>query len=1150
MAKIELTVYQDAAVKNQGGTLLISAAAGSGKTHVLIDRMLRRVTSETDPCNIDDFLMITFTKAAAAELRGKIIRRINALIAEGEGSKHLQEQLSRVYLAQISTIHGFCSSLLRDYAHELDLPVDFRIMEDSEADALRNRVMNKLLDEAYREKHEDIMATLDVLGEGRDDKSLPKMIYRSYDAIMNTPNRYDTLKNLRDMLEYHYSESVSDSPWGRFLMDEFKVFLAESLKQIRQALQVIEDNEWLAKYRPGFEETEGILLRFEAVESWDDIRKINLTFEDLGKIYKAPDPALKKHIQKIRGDIRKKLEDWSKKFRLPSADAIEDLCKTAPALRGLLLLTERFIDRFHKEKQSRHLLDYNDLEQETLRLLYGKGQTPTAVAREISQRYVELMIDEYQDTNGVQDRIFAAISRDGGNLFFVGDVKQSIYGFRRAEPEIFTAKYYSYADYTEAKDGEPRKILLSDNFRSSPPILQAANDVFRLLMNKRVGDVNYGEDEALRPMGKVPPLAPELKPVELHCLHCSNGDKDPEHNEIYYEAEFVARRISRILRNEPLPTKDGHVPTNPEDIVILMRSPSTRAVIFQKALQKYGIPAVCSNENLFEADEIRFLYSLLRVIDNPHRDIPMVSVLLSEVVRMSPDVLACARSAYRSGDIYDAIRLHSPEEPFLKSLEELRKCAQRGSMRELFDLIEDCFALRKIYSKTQYNLDAFAAVVDQFDSGSRFGLSAFLQHLDRLKEKGVHSEDMKAKGAVQITTIHKSKGLEYPIVFLCCLGVGFNLRDTYDSMLIHGDFGLATKVFDEERLATYPTVALNAIKEKIRRETISEEMRLLYVAMTRPQHRLIMTYSRTKPEEYMQKLMQKVAEPMPQSMIESAGCLGDWVLMTALTYPATGHATQKDNSISHYPWDIRICNASAIESELEERSIGESEEQIPPLQEVVYAYEKASKQEGKLTATQLKGGTDEQDRRIFAPIPRSVKPNFAEKKLSATERGTAIHMAMQYMKYERCTNEDGIIQELERLVSDGFITRQQADVVPPKKILTFFQSPLGKRVLRAEKVIREFKFSILEDAGKYDPDLVGETYLLQGVTDCCFVEDGYLHILDFKSDQITKETVEDRAEYYRGQLEAYGQALSRIFKLPVREKILYFFATDSSHALS
>ena len=1152
MSKIELTTYQQAAVDNEGGTLLISAAAGSGKTQVLIDRMLRRVNSETNPCNIDDFLMITFTKAAATELRSKIIRRLNTLLAEDGSSKHLQEQLSRVYLAQISTIHGFCATLLRDYAHDLELPADFRIMDESETGFLQEKVMNKLLDDACGGKEPDIMATMDILGAGRDDRSLPKIILRAYEVICNSPNQNDTLKTLRDMLVYHVNDSVSNSVWGKYLIDEFKYYIREALAQINKGKTVIAENSWLEKYRPAFEETESLLMEYLDLDSWDDIHSLVPTFSSLAGIRKCPDEAMKADVKKIRETVKAKLNKWHEKFALPSEEVVEDLCMTAPALRGLLTLTERFIENFRKEKHSRHLLDYNDLEQETLRLLYGKGTTPTPAAREISQRYVELMIDEYQDTNSVQDKIFFAISRNGENLFFVGDVKQSIYGFRRAEPKIFTAKYYSYADYLKAKEGEPRRILLSDNFRSSESILSAANDVFCLNMNQRVGDVDYGEEEMLRAKGKVPPM--DRPAVELHCIDYSDNDLDAEHTKHHYEAEFVARRISEILQNESLPGEDGPVKTQPEDIVILMRALSERAVIFQKALSRYGIRSVCSSDNLFEAEEIQFLYGLLQVIDNPHRDIPLLSVLLSKVVRFSTDDLAFARAADKDKDIYETICAYVPDHEFFKKLSSLRQCAQHGRVRELFDLIEDTFFLRKIYSKTQYNLDTFAAIVDQFDSGSRYGLSAFLQHLERLQDKGVHGDDIRPKGAVQITTVHKSKGLEYPVVFLCGLGTKFNLNNTTKSLQLDEEFGVAAKVLDRDTLVSYPTIALHAINHKIRRESISEEMRILYVAMTRPRDRLIMTCCRKEIAVRIAKLAQEVAVPMPASLIESAESMGDWVLMTALTHSESGALYKNEipcRDISPYPWAMDLHSASEFFAEEEESEELFFEEDIPSFRKVTYAFQEHTLQESKVTATQLKGRDEdaEDGKERFAPIPHHLQPNFAPKKLSPTERGTAIHMAMQYIQYELCTDEENVKEELNRLVSQGFITQRQADAVPPEKILRFFQSSLGRRVLSAQKVIREFKFSILEDAGKYDPSLAGEKLLLQGVTDCCILEDGELTILDFKSDHITPENLEERAEYYRGQLNAYGDALTRIFHLPLKDKILYFFATDSAYEL-
>lgn len=1152
MSKVKLNEYQKAVVENSGGTLLVSAAAGSGKTHVLIDRMLRRVNAGEGSCSIDKFLMITFTKAAAAELRGKIIRRLNDLIAETGGSKHLRRQLSRVYLAQISTIHGFCASLLRDYAHDLDLPADFRIVEESEAIVYRNRVMDRILEHAYRERNPDIMATMDILGAGRDDRSLPKTIILAYDAICNTPDRDSTMKTLKDMLVYHYGEAVSDSPWGRYLVDEFHRYVSEALKRVIKAQELIDTYDWLGKYAKRFAELEKMLRDYIDAKSWDEIHNIPAVFGVLDRITKCPDEDIKSQVKDVWDEVKEKLKKWYEKFSLPSDKTVEVLCETAPALRGLLMLTERFADEFRKEKQSRHLLDYNDLEQETLRLLYVKGTTPTAAAREIAERYEELMIDEYQDTNGVQDKIFSAISKDRKNLFFVGDVKQSIYGFRRAEPKIFTEKYYSYADFQKAKEGEPRRILLSDNYRSSKAILSAANDVFRLHMNQRVGDVDYGDAEALRAAGDITPL--DYPAVEFHCINMPKDAPDAENTKTHYEAEFVARRIKDILDKEELPGEGGFVKTRPEDIVILMRGLSQKAPIYQKALLRHGIRSVCSNENLFEAEEIQFLHSLLQVVDNPHRDIPLLSVLLSKPIRYSPDDLAFARVADKDRDIFEAIYAYNPDTPFLTILNDLRRCAQQGSMRELFDMIEDSLSLRKIYSQTQYNLDTFASLVDQFDNGSRYGLSAFLQYLDQIKDKGLQGDDSKVKGAVQITTIHKSKGLEYPIVFLCSLGTGFNKQDSYRSVQIDDEFGAAAKMLDKERIATYPTVALHAINHKIRRDALSEEMRILYVAMTRPKDRLIMTYCNKGLDGHIQKLARKVSVPMEPLLIESAASLGDWVLMTALTHSESGALYREEipcRDVSAYPW--RIEYHEALDYAPSESVVGESTiaEEIPPLRRVEYPFREHTRQESKVTATQLKDVQQEEGsgKERFAPIPKYMKPNFAEKKLSPTERGTAIHMAMQYITYELCTDIHGIQKELERLVSQRFITQQQADVIPPEKILRFFQSPLGQRVLSADRVIREFKFSILEDAGKYDPVLFGEKLLLQGVTDCCLVEDDSLTILDFKSDNITLDRQAARAEHYRGQLDAYADALSRIFDLPVKDKILYFFATDSSYEL-
>ncbi len=1148
---IELTEFQKEAVNNTGGTLLISAAAGSGKTQVLIDRMLKKVQSETEPCNIDDFLMITFTKAAASELRGKIIRRLNVLLSEQEPTAHLQAQLSRVYLAQISTIHSFCGSLLRDYAHQLDIPADFRVMEEAEAHTLSAKVMQDLLNEVYQEEDEEIFSTLDILGAGRDDGELPKIILRCNKAVCNCTNPKEKIAHFAKLLSVTHAEELAQCDWVNYLISEFHHDVRLLRQEISKALDVIYATAWMDKYIVNFEETQDLLDRYLSADTWDEIRTIPLEFSRLKSISKPQDPELKEKIAAVRTDVKESLKKWLSRFSTPSVQIVEDLCATAPPLRGLLRLTEEYGKRYSLEKKRKHLLDYNDLEQETLRLLYGKGKTPTAAAKEISQRYVELMIDEYQDTNSVQDAIFSAISKNGKNLFFVGDVKQSIYRFRGAEPEIFTQKYDDFADYKQVQDGQPRKILLSDNFRSSPAILSAANDVFRLNMNRRVGAVDYDVNVALRSGAPKPQLS--YPAVELHCIDIDRKDLDPDVGKGDLEAHFVARRIAKILQEETLPEGDGQErKVLPRDIVILLRSLSSRGIRFQEALKRYGIPAVCSNENLFETEELRFLDALLRVIDNPHQDIPLLSVLLSSVVRLSPDVLAYVRKGRPNDDIYGSLRTYKPDLPFLKSLEELRLVAQQGSVRELMDVIEELFRLRACFSETQHTLDAFAQIVQQFESGGQYSLTAFLRYLDRLKDKGVETQTS-AGNAVQITTIHKSKGLEYPIVFLCDLSKGFNYRDTYETVQIDQSFGLASKVYDPSERSIYPTAALTAIVQKTRREVLSEEMRLLYVAMTRPEHRLIMTYCNIGLEKKLNEVSGQITLPLSPMLIEKVGAMGDWILLTALTHTESKNICADPSPFaqdSPYPWHMELHHGVSMELEEQMQEDLLLEEEVLPLYEISYAHEKASLTASKLTATQLKGrAEDEELESVCHTVPRFDKPNFQSKPLSAAERGTAIHTAMQYMVYERCVTLEGIKGELERLSEEKYLSPQQVEAVSPNKILNFFRSSLGQRVLSAPKVIREFKFSILQDGANYNRELSGEHFLLQGVTDCCLIEDGMLTILDFKSDRISLGDLQERGEYYRGQIETYAQALSSIFRLPVKDKILYFFSIDQTYEL-
>lgn len=1161
MAEYMLTPQQRAVVENRGGALLVSAAAGSGKTMVLIDRVFRRVTEEQ--ANLDDFLLITFTQAAASELRGKLVEQLSKRLAECPNDRHLQKQMNRVYLAQISTVHAFCGTLLREYAHEIDLPADFRTCDEQEAAALRERAMQETLEEAYVSDDSQLRAALDMLGAGRTDAGLPDVILKVYSELQCSCNPQARLQELRETLDFSACSDVGQTVWGAYLLQELRDGAENCAELLENARRLAAQDESLAPYLLNFAEDLDLLQRLQEVQTWEEVRSFPQDFTRLRAVKKCTDDMLQARVKKLREQVKEITKKLLKRFTVPSAEALRDLSACADALLGLLLLTERFSEAYRRLKLRRHVLDFNDLEHDTLRLLTDRSGVPTAAAREISKRYTEIMVDEYQDTNAVQDTIFHAVSRQGENLFFVGDIKQSIYRFRRADPTIFLHKYCDFADYTAAKDGEPRKVLLSVNFRSRPEILEAANDVFRLTMNERVGGLRYGEAEALRSLPKeLPPM--DSAAVELHCIDAESAAKQPQVRREEIEAEFVARRIAEMLRGETIPDGVGLRPIRAGDITILMRSLTGKAEIYMQALRRYGIRSVCGSENIFETEEIRLVTALLQVLDNPHQDIPLLTVLLSPIFGFSANTLARIRAQARNGDIYDALCESQMAEDFLDALTALRDFAQTSTLRELLDTLDERLFLRPIFSAMEGgaqrvdNLETFFSLADGFENERRHGLAAFLRYLDALREKGMAAEAAASPDAVRLMTIHKSKGLEFPVVFLADLGKKFNQEDAKAAVLTDAALGIAASVYDAEHRLVYPTVARQAIADRLRRENLSEEMRLLYVAMTRPKYRLVMTYCIGRLEAVLSKYAQSLTLPLAQATVESAQRMGDWVLMTALTRTEAGAlfavaGNPECGSVSEYPWRITYQSGGDFFSDAQAEQTQTQSAEAPWLAPALlqYAHKAATEAPSKLTATQLKGRTlDEEisEQTVHMPIPRFTEPQFSigKRPLTAAERGTAIHLAMQYLRYENCTTLAGIVWELERLVEEKFLTQQQGEAVSAEKLLAFFSSDVGKRALSAKQLVREFKFSVLQDASLLGQELAGEQVLLQGVTDCCIVERDGLTILDFKSDRVAAGEEAARGEYYRGQLDAYSMALSRIFELPVKERILYFFATDTA----
>ncbi|MGM9588777.1 MAG: helicase-exonuclease AddAB subunit AddA [Faecousia sp.] len=1162
----KLTPQQAQAVHDRGGKLLVSAAAGSGKTKVLVDRLMTYLTDPVSPANLDDFLIITYTKAAASELRGKIAAKLTERIAQDPENRHLQKQMQRLFLTKISTVHGFCGDLLREYAYKLDLSADFRVADENECQEIRENVLTELLDQAYLADRQDadFRSFVDSQGLGRDDRTVPELILKVYDSAHCHLCPDGWLEQCIENSTVEQGQDVSQTIWGQFLMEDLREYLDAQILVMGQCTQEAEQCEGLEKQAANLRSTLQQLQQLRENSCWDDIvqhRKI-----DYGRLVfpkKNPDPELTDRIKAARTACKKGLEKKLQSFSDESAQLMSDLQQCAAGTRGLVALVRQFDREFSRAKRIRRVLDFGDLEHKTLDLLLGQNRTSTTqAAREIGRRFREIMVDEYQDSNGVQDAIFGALTQEKQNCFMVGDVKQSIYQFRLADPGIFLEKYHHYVPASEAQPGQGRKVLLSHNFRSGPEVISAVNDVFSHCMSPRVGGLQYGEGEALRegvPHDLLPGQA-----VQLHALEV----REETYRE---EADYVADQIATMLRsNVQVRGEKGLRPVEPEDIVILLRSPGSVGGYFQRALEGRGIRCSSgSGSDLLETEEIGMLRSFLAVIVNPRQDIPLISTLASPVFGFTADDLAQIRSRQKKGSFYDAL-LESglpKANQFLDMLTTLRQTARSAKLTQL---LEKCFAMTRLDSlygameggeARQANLQTLFQLATDYEQGGLRDLSQFLQYLDTLQGKGLLGAGTGSSGCVTIMSIHKSKGLEFPVVFLCGLARGFNRESLNSQILCDRELGLGLSVADPVNRVRYPSIAKRAIMVKSMRESLSEEMRVLYVAMTRARDRLIMTYAPRNLEADLQDMSLRLDFDRGTLLSREASCPGEWILLAAVQHLEAGqlHALggrPMQTTLGEIPWGIFVASAP----EPSENSLGV---QIPIAQMPVgaaasltaglsfhYAHQAATKAPSKQTATDRKGRQKDAEAAEHTPqshqtVRRWRKPTFISAEKDGRAYGNAIHAAMQYIRYENCGTLDEVRKEIRRLLDEGYLSEEQFLLVDCERIAAFFQSELGRKLVAGVSCLREFKFSILDEGSHYGEDLQEEQILLQGVVDCALLEGDGITILDFKTDRVSEKTAKMAAERYRPQVETYGQALSRIYELPVKAKYLYFFNLDA-----
>lgn len=1166
MPELNFTPAQRCAIESRGSTLLVSAAAGSGKTRVLTERLMAYLTDPQQPQELDRFLIITYTRAAAAELRARIAGSIAERMAADPENRWLRRQSALCARAQIGTIHSFCSAVLRENCAALRLAPDFKIADAERVQSLQAAALEKTLDRAYEtiEQHPDFRLLADTVGAGRSDARLGALIGTLYEKMQCHARPARWAEAQIERLQLTGVTDAGETVWGTELLSaarETALYWAGELDRLLAEL-ALPDCAWLSSaYGESIAESaDGVrAVARAALRGWDETRTalLEVTFPRLKTVRKPPDEALKNRVKARRDTCKKAVEELRAQYAEPSSKMLADLRETAPAMQALLRLTLDFGRAYAAEKRRRALVDFSDLEHFTAELLTQEDGAPTPLARELSARYTEIMVDEYQDVSEVQDLIFHAVSQNGNNLFFVGDVKQSIYRFRLADPGIFLDKYSRFADARDAQPGEARRILLQENFRSRREVLDAANLAFSNIMSTSLGELDYDDNARLK-CGA--PLPGEGTPAELCLLQLPEDDGGELAEKAEREADYVARRIRALVDGEtPVLDGGGMRPAAWGDIVILLRSANAVGPVYRRALTAHGVPVLSEQGGGFYASvEISVLLSLLAVIDNPHQDVPLIAVLRSPLFGFTPDDLSAVRAVDRTHDFYDALTAAAETRAdcraFLNTLEGYRALApdlEPGAL--LWHIYNDrnlmalCCALPDGDARRR-NLMLLLDQAQQFGQTGAHGLHRFVEWLRHQAEEGREPPvSGGGRSAVRIMSIHKSKGLEFPIVFVSDLSRAFNKSDARATVLVHPQLGLGPKRTDAARGIEYPTFARSAVAARLLRETLSEEMRLLYVAMTRAKERLILTGTLRDPARTIDALRESLSAPLAPEVLRRAPSPLHWLLQSALLDPEG--QTLRVETVS--------CAAAAAPdgAQPDETSVPGMETNPEALRQLsenltfVYPHAAAAALPSKITATELKRPPLPEDGG-GAPLLRARqgvfrRPDFTarERPLTGAERGTATHRFLQYLRFADTADEAAVARQVAALQARGFLSVRQAAAVDVSAVLALARSPLGARLRAAEAagtMRREFRFSLLCGAAPLDPAAADEQVLLQGVVDCCIEEAGALTIVDYKTDRVPPDAVPERAAYYAAQLRAYAAAMARITGRPAAQRLLYF----------
>lgn len=1198
------TNEQQAAIDSRGQTLLLSAAAGSGKTAVLVERIIRRLLDKEYPIDITELLVVTFTKAAAAEMRDRIGTALMKALSETKDPR-VERQLALLPSAQISTLHAFCQHVIRKYFYTIDLDPAFSIAGEEELNLLRRQVLEDVFLSYYEddEKASILYPLADMFGSDRGDDILMDTVSRMYTYARSLAWPEHWLKEAARAYDVAPDAVIDDMVWAGPIKDAVRRILEEDAHLYDGVLYHLRQREAFAPACDTFVAEQAALRQAAQARSWNDLSRFvrAIDFPRLKSLRKLSDDdkAVWERCKKVRDDVKKDVIKTlqSVYFSATPEEWLDGMRAMKPVMDGLVTLTLDFAKAYGAAKKEKGWIDFSDLEHFCLQILLAPDASPehpvpSAAAEELRSQYEEVFIDEYQDTNGVQELITRLVSGED-NRFMVGDIKQSIYRFRLADPTLFLEKYQSFSRDEKAVQ---RCIDLGRNFRSVPVVLDAVNAVFSRAMTAEAAGMDYGEREKLYAGRQAPDDERWIGgPVEVDIVPTPSDEEDDDGSTAFEkECRFIAGRIGELLASGRMAArKDGTLePLSYRHIVVLLRSMAGKADVLIQALQEGGIPSYAEQSGgYFAAVEVQVMLALLRCIDNPEQDLAMAAVLRSPLVGLDETALAGVRLA-GDGTLWqnlpafvaslpDGVDEKEDLQQFMAAFDSWRTYSRRHGVAELLQRLYDDTAYVDFVGAMpggdvrQANLKALYDRARPYEEAGFRGLFRYLQLMDKMKEDGLDLAPAKVvsekEDVVRIMSIHKSKGLEFPVVFVADMGKAFNRRDTQDQILFHNRLGIGLKQYDPEWRISYPTLIWSGIAAQLRWEGTAEEERILYVAMTRARDQLILTGHSSHIDRDWQRWTSHLNPAQAKSYF-------DWVMPAALApfgakadadYARPGAAWQDA------VWQVRI--AKAVPAGTVEEGAYDGEPRLEALRRGdltgtpvpswldeqlswQYAYPQAVRTAAKFSVSEVKRRYQElhsdelQDEAalsvpaaaVIPPAPgeddafAALPPWLAgeEAAVSGAQRGTALHKALQYITPAADQTTATLRREIDAFVRQGLLSREEAKLVYVPVLAAFCQSDIGRRMAESPELHREYPFTVLLAGGDPLPETeTGEQILIQGVIDCLFREDDAWILVDYKSDRL--ETADAFRRRYAVQLALYKRAVEQITHRPVEETYIY-----------